>query len=173
MSIILLLVLGVFGCARADCYPGDTNFTGIVQQIYNAVTSDRIVLAGTDQPIGVIDRQQLCEILIDHHNFGTNPGQPQTNGDFLGSATVSLSACVDALTYTQGYNTTVGWEQWAGNHTGHRYSVNGAFFDEALWSAPSYVSGMDFVFQQVRFDSPSLIRIAPYLSPFRLVKFSD
>ena len=153
MWAVVLCVLGIFGHASADCYPGDVNFTAIIQRIYQDVTSDRIVLAGVNQPRSVLNRQQLCQILTDHHNSGRNPGQLQTNSGFLGSAIVSGIACTDALTYTEGYSNITGWQQWQGHHSGHRYSLNRVFSEEETWHTPSYQSGTSNVLQSIRFGS--------------------
>ena len=40
----LLLMFGILGYASADYYPGDVAYNNIVQEIYNGVTSDNIVL---------------------------------------------------------------------------------------------------------------------------------
>ena len=160
MWITLLCVLGAVGYAQADCYPGDTTYTAIVQEIYHDVTSDNIKLdGGPDQPSGIINRQQLCDILTNHHNYGMNTGQSQTNGQYLGyaSAHISSSACTTALTFTQGYNSISGWQQWAGYHSGNWYGNSQQFSDGAEWFNPSYKSGVTYVFQKVRFDSQDRI----------------
>ena len=133
-----------------DCYPGDSAYTEIVQQIYRGVTSDSILLTGPDQPKS---RYQLCSTLTNHHNSGKNPGQMETNSEFLGQVTVTQTACAHALIYTQGYNDISGWQQWAGYHSGNWYSSENSRSDTALWSNPSYKPGNVYVLQPVRFDS--------------------
>ena len=128
MLIIVLCVLGAaIGTVQADCYPGDTVYTSIVQEIYHGVTSDNIRLDSSNQPSGSINRQQLCNILTDHHNNGRNPNQQLTNKDFLGFVSVSPAACTNALTYTQGYNSILGWQQWASYHSGNWYAKSQTF----------------------------------------------
>ena len=156
MWITLLCVLGVVGYAQADCYPGDTTFNAIVQEIYHGVTSDNIKLdGGPDQPSGTINRQQLCDILTNHHNYGKNSaaGQWRTNRQYLGYVSVSPSDCTDALTYTKGYNSISGLQQWAGDHSGHWYTKTQRFTDDAEWSDAKYKPGYVYVLQPVRFDS--------------------
>ncbi len=137
------------------CYPGDTIYTGIVQDIYHSVTADNIVLSGPNQPRGAITRQQLCSILTNHHNNGIiSPEQSLTNKEFLDEVIVGQSSCANALIYTQGYDSISGWQQWAGYHSGNWYSSNnGVSSDHALWSSPSYKPGKVYVLQPVRFDS--------------------
>lgn len=157
--ILVIGILGVAEYAQADCYPGDTIYTSIVQEIYHGVTSDNIVL--TSQNGGSpITRNSLCNILTAHHNFGMNQNanQLQTNRDFLGSLGVSVSQCTNALTYTQGYNSKSGWQAWEGYHSGYWYSTLERFSDGALWSAPDYKPGGVYVLQPVRFDSDDRIK---------------
>ena len=102
--------------AQADCYPGDSAYTSIVQEIYRGVTMDNIILdhfTVCATPMA-IDRQTLCALLVSQHNFGKNSGagQMQTNKDYLAngcSQPIPLSTCVNALTYTQGYSSS-DWE---------------------------------------------------------------
>ena len=157
-----MCVLGAVSYAQADCYPGDTTYTAIVQEIYHGVTSDNIKLeGGPDQPSGTINRQQLCIILTNHHNYGKNTaaGQWQTNRQYLGytSAVINLSACTNALTYTQGYYSLSDWQQWAGYHSGDWYGASTRFSDGAQWSNPSYTPGYTYILQPVRFDSQDRI----------------
>ena len=157
MWITLLCILGALGYAQADCYPGDTAFTAIVQEVYHGVTSDSINFEAfsSDQPSGSITRQHLCSILTNHHNNGRNPGQLQTNRDYLRYVTVSESKCIQALTYPQGYDNINGWIQWRGSHSGYWYSKMGQFTDNAVWFYPYYKQGAKhlYVVQPVRFDS--------------------
>lgn len=150
--IVLISLLGVVGYVQADCYPGDTTYTAIVQQIYHGVTSDRIQLSFHGS--GLMTRRQLCSILTNRHNNGKNPGQSQTNRDYLGLATISVSQCQNALTYTQGYNSIAGWQQWAGYHSGNWYPNTGTpDSDGAMWFNPYIKPGTTYVVQPVRFDS--------------------
>ena len=151
--IVSFFVSYLAAYALADCYPGDDANTAIILDLYHGVTSDNIVLTGTSQPSGMLDREQLCSILTNHHNNGINPGQSQTNKDFLRSAFVAQHDCVQALTYTEGYESLSGWQQWAGYHSGHWYTVtDGRVSDSARWSSPSY-EGNIYAVQPVRFDS--------------------
>ncbi len=113
--VTLLFLLGTAGYVHADCYPGDTAYTSIIQSVYNGVTSGGFQLSGTDQLSGTINRQDLCIRLTSHHNSGTNSGMTQTNSQFLVNGAISESECRDALTYTQGYNSIAGWQQWDGS----------------------------------------------------------
>ena len=155
MLITLLCVLGAVSYAQADCYPGDSTFNAIVQEIYHSVTSDNIKLDGSNQPSGSINRQHLCSILTNHHNYGknTDAGQWQTNRQYLGYVSVSQSACTNALTYTKGYNSIYGLQQWAGDHSGNWYTKTHKFPDNAEWSDAKYKPGYVYVLQPVRFDS--------------------
>ena len=69
-----------------------------MQNIYSGITSDSIVLSFHGS--ASMNRQALCSILVDHHNNGKNPGQTQTNRQYLGYLQITQAACVDALTYT-------------------------------------------------------------------------
>ena len=151
--IVLVCILGALGYAKADCYPGDTAYTNIVQQIYGGVTSDNIVLTFLGSV--PMNRQALCNILVNHHNSGKNPGQAQTNREYLGHLHITQSTCVNALTYTHGYNTISGWQEWAGYHSGHWYAETVTFNDGARWHAPyyKYDPGQTYAVQSVRFDS--------------------
>ena len=151
--ISLICVLGVLGHANADCYPGDTAFTNIVQEIYKGVTSDNIIL--TYHGSGSMSRNTLCSTLVNHHNYGKNPGQSQTNRQFLGYQYISQSSCVNALTYTSGYYTSAGWQSWAGYHSGKWYAKTQIFSDGARWNVPyvKYDSPYVYYVQSVRFDS--------------------
>lgn len=158
LIIPVMCILGLAEYVRADCYPGDTIYTSIVQEIYHGVTSDNIVLASQNGG-SPITRSSLCNVLTAHHNFGKNPPyQLETNKDFLGSLSVSVSQCKDALTYTQGYNSILGWQAWAGYHSGFWYSTVERFSDGAMWSDPHYESGGAYVVQPVRFDSEDRIK---------------
>ncbi len=154
--VTLLFLLGTAGYVHADCYPGDTAYTAIIQNVYHGVTSDNIVLSGTDQLPGTINRKQLCDRLTSHHNNGINTGMAKTNQDFLGNGYISSSQCQNALTYTQGYNSITGWQRWDGYHSGKWYNtVNGGDNDGAQWNAPYSTSDANHVYavQSVRFDS--------------------
>ena len=141
----------MFGYARADCYPGDTAYTSIVQDIYHDATSDKIQLSGSDQPAGTISRYHLCSILRQHHNYGKNPGQSDTNSEFVG-ITMEQSACTNALYYPKGYNGISGWQQWAGYYSGNWYNTVSPESDGAQWSYPS-IKDVIYALQPVRFDS--------------------
>ena len=147
MWLAQVCVLAFIGYARADCYPGDINYSIIVREVYHSVTSNNIKFNDSS-----VSRQQLCSILTDHHNNGKNQGQSQTNRDYLGYVTVNQSACTKALTHTQGYKNISGWQQWAGNYSGYWYSTtNGGESDPAECFTPSYSTF--YIDQSVRFDS--------------------
>ena len=151
--VVLLVVLKLCGLTNADCYPGDTQYTAIVQEIYRKVTSDRISgLRGYPNPL---TRLQLCNLLVNNHNNGYLPasGQRYTNSYFL-TQSVSVSSCVNALTYTKGYDTSSGWMKWAGRHYGKWWSRHGnrAFNDGAKWFQPylKHDGGQTYAVQKVK-----------------------
>ena len=150
---VLICLLGALGCARADCYPGDTPFTNIVQEIYHGVTADNIVLAYSGP--SSMSRQALCSILVSNHNYGRNRGQSQTNRDFLGNTFITQFDCVNALTYTKGYSSSAGWQEWAGNHRGTWYGEETSFSDSAKWYHPYTKSDYKHTYavQKVEFQS--------------------
>ena len=156
--IVLLVVLKMCGLTYADCYPGDSQYTTIVQGLYNKVTSDRI--SGLRGFPNSLTRSQLCNLLVHNHNNGSlrASGQRQTNQGFLGQS-VSVSSCVNALTNTQGYATRSGWNKWAGRHYGKWWSRHGnrVFNDGARWDWPylKYASGQTYAVQKVEFLSRS------------------
>ena len=154
--IVLLVVLKLCGLTYADCYPGDSQYTAIVQGIYKKVTSDKISgLRGYPNPL---TRSQLCNLLVNNHNNGylRASGQSYTNQRFLGQS-VSVSSCVNALTYTKGYDTQSGWIKWAGRHNGKWWSRHGnrVFNDGARWNQPylKYDPGQTYAVQKVEFLS--------------------
>ena len=150
--------------AQADCYPGDTIYTNIVQEIYKGVTTDTTILdhftdPGTCATPMPIDRQTLCAVLVSQHNFGKNSdaGQTKTNKDYLANGCgqpIPLSTCVNALTYTQGYSAS-DWEDWAGQHSGYWYQETRKFQDDAEWFRPNQYQ--TYALQPVRFDSQDRI----------------
>ena len=147
--------------AQADCYPGDSAYTSIVQEIYKGVTMDNIILDHftTCATPMAIDRQTLCALLVSQHNFGKNSdaGQTQTNKDYLANGCgqpIPLSTCVNALTYTQGYSSS-DWEVWAGKHSGYWYQETVNFKDDAEWFSPT--QHQNYALQPVRFDSQDRI----------------
>ena len=145
----LLLIFGTLGYASADCYPGDVRYNKIIQEVYSGVTSDKIVLSYHGS--SPMNRQDLCSILVDNHNYGKNPGQGQTNRNYLG-VLITQSACVNALTYTTGYDSLAGWQKWDGYHKGKWYSKTTTFIDGAQWNSPS-ITNQIYALQSVRFDS--------------------
>lgn len=159
-AFLLISVLGTLSYVQADCYPGDTQYTQIVEEIYHGVTSDRISLSAHDS--SSITRRALCEILIERHNEGTNPGMNgRTNRNYLGPGRrsyIPLYKCLIALTYTRGYETIAGWEKWSGYHSGTWYKTSSRedSSDGAYWYYPYATSG--YVFQKVRFDSRERIQ---------------
>ena len=155
----LVCVLGAIGYAHADCYPGDTAYSSIVQEIYSGVTHDNIVL--TFHGSSPMNRQTLCSTLVNRHNNGKNSlaGQVQTNKDYHGYLPLTQSSCVNALTYTSGYNSLAGWQNWAGDHSGNWYGTTTQFSDGAKWYSPNpkYDPGQTYAVQKVRFDSQQRI----------------
>jgi len=158
-------MFGVLGYVSADCYPGDVAFTNIVQEIYKGVTHDNIVLTYIGH--APMNRQALCSILVTNHNHGKNSGQTQTNKNYLGYVPVTQSTCVNALTYTTGYNSLAGWQQWAGYHSGKWYAKTKIFEDGARWSSPytKYDPGQTYAVQPVRFDSQERKDDCKYVDP--------
>ena len=167
LFVILACVLGALGYAKADCYPGDSVYTNIVQNIYSGVTSDNIILSFHGSTS--MNRQALCSILVNHHNYGKNRGQSQTNRQYLGylKNEIMQDTCVNALTYTQGYNNIAGWQNWAGYHSGNWYGKTQIFSDGARWYAPyyKYDPGQTYAVQSVRFDSQDRQDNCNYVDP--------
>ena len=154
--VVLLVALKLCGLAYADCYPGDSQYNAIVQELYRNVIRDRISgLRGYPNPL---TRLQLCNLLVSNHNNGylRASGQSYTNQRFLGQS-VSVSSCVNALTNTQGYTTQSGWITWAGSHHGKWWSRHGnrVFNDGAKWDRPYLRSGQTYAVQKVEFLSRS------------------
>ncbi len=156
---LLLFLLGTFVYVQADCYPGDSNYTTIVQEIYHDVTSDDIVFNSRKEgsTVDSLTRRQLCSNLANLHNHGSNPGQSQPNSDFLGHVTVSQPVCTNALTYTQGYETIAEWQRWAGYHSGKWYTESQVLNDDSEWFSPSFESEGMYSLQPLRFDSQDRI----------------
>jgi len=152
--VAVFTLLGTYSqLADADCYPGDTQFTAIVQEVYKKVTSDRISgLRGYGSY--ELTRTQLCSLLVQNHNSGLiqSRGQTRTNNNFLGQA-ISLSSCVNALVYTKGYDTDEGWRRWAGTLSGTWWSNYGLFSDGAEWYQPYWKNGQTYAVQKVEFLS--------------------
>ena len=148
--VAVFTLLGVcYQLANADCYPGDIQFTAIVQEIYKKVTSDRISLRG----YGTLTRSQLCSMLVRNHNYGKNPGQSNTNSVFL-TQTISYFSCYNALVYTKGYDTDNGWRSWAGTLSGTWWSTHQSFSDGAKWYQPWLkYDGQTYAVQKVEFYS--------------------
>ena len=155
----LMCILSVCGYALADCYPGDTIYTSIVQEIYKGVTHDNIIVTFHDHGNTPLTRNTLCNILVYRHNNRKNPGQSQTNKDYLGQS-IGLYSCVNALTYTNGYSSLAGWQDWAGYHSGNWYATHKIFSDGAMWNQPyyKYDPGQTYAVQPVRFDSQERIK---------------
>lgn len=152
--VVLLIVLQVCGLTYGDCYPGDTQFTAIVQGIYRKVTSNRISgLRGYSNPL---TRSQLCRLLVDNHNFGKHrtSGQVSTNRQFLGQS-ISQSSCVNALNNTRGYSTQNEWNKWTGHYHGTWWNSQRSFSDGARRYQPylRYVSGQTYAVQKIEFKS--------------------
>jgi hypothetical protein len=147
----------------ADIYPGDTAYNAIVQNIYHGVSADNINLV-YDQSIHT--RTQLCVKLTDQHNNGTPGVATQTNAALI-NQTITVADCLNALWFSQGYNSSTGLAAWKGNLSGSWYADNGATFnDPAIWKAPISVQTGDpqndldnngnprvYVFQQVVFSA--------------------
>ena len=155
-AAVLLLVLKLCGLMYANCYPGDSQYTAIVQEMYKKVTSDEITgLRG--YPFS-LNRSQLCKLLVKNHNRGYLPesGQAYTNEQFL-KQSVSESSCVNALTYTKGYDIPNEWEKWAGYLLGTWWSKDEdkSFNDGASFNHPhtKYDSGQLYGVQKVEFYS--------------------
>ena len=154
--MVLFILVKLCGLAYADCYPGDTQYTAIVQELYNKVTSDEI--SGLRGYSHSLTRSQLCKLLVNNHNTGYLPksGQANTNKHFLGQS-ISESSCVNALTFTKGYDTQDGWKKWAGRLYGIWWSSHGdtSFNDGARWYQPylKYDPDQTYAVQKVEFYS--------------------
>ena len=102
------------------------------------MTSDRISdLRVPGHPNDPLTRSQLCNLLVNNHNgYLCTSGQRHTNQRFLGQS-VSVSSCVNALTYTRGYDTksghaqvVIGWSKY-----GNRVFNDGARWDRSYLSS--------------------------------------
>ncbi len=155
--VTLLFLLGTAGYVHADCYPGDPAYSAITQSIYDGVTSNSIQLSGPNQLQGIISRHQLCDRLTSHHNTGSvslHTGPTPTNGQFLIYGYVSLSDCINALTFPQGYNSIAGWRLWDGYQSGKWYTdTNNGEANYGRWKAPFSKQGV-YAVQAVEFNSP-------------------
>ena len=154
--ITVLYLLGLLAChARADCYPGHQQYNIILQSLFQSVTQDNmIVLSGPNQPVGsfgYLDRNDLCSILTDHHNSGSNSGQLHTNKDFLGGIPIGLTDCVTALSFPTGYTSATGLDQWTGYHTGQLFTSMGA--EPNIEERLNPVIEISYTAQEIRFIS--------------------
>ena len=66
---------------------------------------------------------------------------------------ISQEACVNALVYTNGYDTDEGWRRWAGTLSGMWWSNDGALSDGAKWHQPYLKDGQTYAVQKVEFFS--------------------
>ena len=162
-QIFLLSLLLSPMASMADIYPGDAAYSAIVQDIYLGVSADNIDMQYDNS---IVTRTDLCTILTNQHNNGTPGAASQTNASLI-NQTISLSDCLNALWYSQGYNSSAGLAAWKGDLSGTWYAENGATFnDPAIWKAPTFVPTGDplndldnngdprvYVFQQVIFSA--------------------
>ncbi len=117
------------GINYVDVYPGDTAYNALVQEIYHEVSSDNIDLNFNSS---IQTRTQLCNLLVSRHNGGTNPGQSQTNSAYIGES-ITVNQCLNALWFSDGYDSNADWNQWTGNHVGTWYDQTNSFTDNANW----------------------------------------
>lgn len=136
----------------SDTYPGDAAYTDIVQEIYDGVTSDAIVMADWNDNQGnapghALGRRHLAQLLVDKHDGHRNADiQRVTNAAFI-STTLAVDQLVAAMTYTGSYGSAHEWNRWAGLHRGHWYGDDASeeLVDDARWyeaiRQPSQVEG--------------------------------
>jgi hypothetical protein len=117
----------------SDTYPGDRAYTQIIEDLRDRVSRDRIVMQFW-QGGAVQSRSQVCQLLVQRHNSGSNRGQSQTNSAFLGQS-LTGTECTNALIRTRGYSSPAGWTEWAGLHQGTWYG-DAQFPDSARWLVP-------------------------------------
>lgn len=161
---IALGLLFISMSANADVYPGDSAFSGIVQTVYTNMSEDNIQM-NYDTSIGT--RNQLCSKLVNRHNTYTSSNRISSNASFIGVTLTQLD-CLNALWYSDGYNSSAGWNAWAGVLSGSWWNdvqtapngnvIPGVIFsDPATWHAPIKQSsnqsdGRIYDFQSVFFS---------------------
>ena len=118
----------------SDTYPGDRDYTRIIDDMRGRVAADRISMQYW-QGGAALSRSQVCQLLADRHNNGRNAGQGQTSAAFLGLS-VTSGDCLNALSLTRGYPPAAGLTAWAGHYQGTWYAERQQFTDNALWHPP-------------------------------------
>jgi len=153
--LILLSLLFINQASYADIYPGDTAYSQIVQRVYHEVSSDNINML---YKTNIVSRNQLCSELVNRHNNHKAPGASQTNAGFIGVTLTQLD-CLNALWYSDGYDSSAGWTAWAGNLVGTWFNDdNQQFTDPANWNSPVKENGNDgrvYDLQNVLFSARS------------------
>jgi hypothetical protein len=127
-----------------DKYPGDEDFTEILQHIYHGplgmagVSHDKISLefkANSLSNNGLWTRSEIVAELLQRYAGVSAAGA--TCKAFLGNANITQADCVNALTYPKGYQSAAGWQAWAGLHDGCWYQDGEPGLpDDARWRAP-------------------------------------
>ncbi len=136
----IIFALFTFSSVKADQYPGDVEFSNIVQRVYHEVSADNISMSFRSD---IVTRGQLCSVLVNRHNSQISPGATRSNASFIG-VTLSHSDCLNALWYSSGYSGPSGWLAWAGVLRGTWFNDNNQQFnDSANWLSPVKEPGFD------------------------------
>ena len=120
----------------ADRYPGDAAFEAIRYEVYGGIVKDDIEMTFNEN---ITTRNQLCNILVNRHNNNRvtyregdrSNGRiltTETNAKFIGVRLTELD-CLNALWYSDGYDSSAGWRAWAGKLDGTWFNDE-RFFDE-------------------------------------------
>ena len=176
MKKLLLALSAIIICqpAFADRYPGDAAFEEIRQEVYGGITSDNIRM---DFNRSIVTRNQLCRTLVNRHNTNRvtyrEDDEPNgriltttTNASFIGVSLTELD-CLNALWFSDGYDSSAGWRAWAGNLVGTWFNderffntetneYQQIFTDPANWLSPEAERGeRTYYLQSVIFSGRS------------------
>ena len=112
--LITIFTLGLTQPLLADQYPGDDEFTEIVQRVYTQISTDQIEM---NYRRSIQSRNDLCSELVTRHNSFRAPEVNQTNASYIGVYLTQLD-CLNALWFSDGYDSSAGWNAWAGTLSG-------------------------------------------------------
>ena len=153
--LLTIFTLGLTQPLLADQYPGDDEFTEIVQRVYTQISTDQIDMEFRDS---IQSRNDLCSNLVTRHNSHRAPGASRSNASYIGVYLTQLD-CLNALWFSDGYDSSAGWNAWAGNLVGTWFNDdNRQFTDPANWARSVNERGGDgrtYQLQNVLFSSRS------------------
>lgn len=161
-----------------DQYPSDTDYTDIIQSIYqggldkpggknrppsSGVAHDQVTLEEKPQ---IYTRAEIVTILLDRYaaDLTLMDGSVINCKTFLWNTEFSSSACLTSLYDTDGYDAQADWDKWAGLHQGHWYRDRGDEFEDAAFWARSRLEGQHnggtpYKFQDATFlDSANAVK---------------